>query len=160
MKDIFIDANIASKFANPPNEDYLKFIKWLEFEDESEPQNNAFLVVSSMIVTEYFAGCRNYNEGTSITAIYDKMQKGKRLNRKEKNEIDDFIKRNFTPKIWNDLRCKRRGSNDPKHIALILLSDRKMALTEDNDLLYDLLNFPKFKKIIKVARDPINLEYK
>lgn len=160
MKDIFIDASIAIKFAKPPNEDYLKLIRWLQFEDKTEPQNNAFLLVSKLIVNEYFGSCKNYNEGTSITAIYDKMQKSKRVNRKERSEIESFIKKHFTPKIWKSLRCKRRDTNDPKHIALILLSDRKMALTDDTDLLYDLLNFPKFKKIIKVERNPANLDYK
>lgn len=86
--DIFIDNNIASKFANPADPEYKELIRWLM----------------------------------------------------DNHEITE-------------------GQDDDRaYIPAVLLSDRKYALTYDENFTYDLENFPGFTVIVKSR--PEELPYK
>ena len=48
-KDIFIDTNVASKFSNPQDKEYIKLTQWLilfDRDDAGNKDNYAHLVVS------------------------------------------------------------------------------------------------------------------
>lgn len=155
MKDIFIDNSCASKhFSSPVDENYIELIKWIvKFEEGSE--NNAVLVISNKLLKEYYDSNRNASSPTSIPIIIAILTRQDRLNKKSNKELKDLTERIFSKKIQKKLRSNKK---DWSHIALVLLSCRKMALTEDENLAYDLLNFPKSKNI--VSNRPESLNYK
>jgi hypothetical protein len=159
MKDIFVDAQIANLFAEPPNEHYVKFICWLTGKKEENYAGEGYLVLSNKLINEYIGGCRLSSKETSIGAIIDLLIKKNRYNKFSAKEIKDFQSKHFSKKLWNELKSKRSGSCDPDHIAIVLLSSRKMALSQDENLIHDLLNFPKFKKKVVVGRSPEKVPY-
>jgi len=161
-KDIFIDADVANKFASTKDEHLLELINWL-----LESKNQSFLMMSDYLRNDCFKGNNHCSKEFSICTIYFQLQKDDRLNVKTKKEIKLFQQKFFNKKVWDKLKCttNKKGdkSNDPEHIALILLSDRRIALTEDENLLNGILDFP-MKGIggIKatVAKKPQELNYK
>jgi hypothetical protein len=154
-KDIFIDNNIASQyFSNPTNEEYKNLLDWLLTHDKKE-DNDAYLVVSPYLLREYHESNRNANSRTNIVKIVEELTKQERLILFTKKQIEGFQQKHFTNKV---LRRLLSNAKDRNHIPAVLLSDRKMALSEDNNFLSDLLEFPDFKPI--TAKRPENLDYK
>lgn len=51
-KDIFIDNNIACRFANPMDPEMKKLINWI-MKNEEGSEDNAILVVSDKLLHEY-----------------------------------------------------------------------------------------------------------
>lgn len=164
MKDIFIDADAATKLPNPKNAEYIELACWLYKFDPANKENCAHLVVSQKLVIDYFRGCGNSAKKNSIAAIYNQLDIEKRVIKKSASEIKKFKESCFDQNLWDKLRCKRKGSNDPDHIVTVCLSNRQIALTEDNDLLHDLLNLNfrkcRFELKIKAAKKPSELPYK
>lgn len=157
MKDIFIDNDVTTKhFSNPIDEDYKKLIDWLRtFNDDVE--NDAHLVLSNFLLREYHESNRNPNSQTNIISIIDEMIKNNRINRIGNKDIKDFQTRHFTKKNLSKLTSNAKDRN---HIPAVLLSERKMALSEDRRFLNDLLQFPGFKPIVSFSPDPERLPYK
>ncbi len=156
-KDIFIDNNIASKFSNPQDKEYIELTKWLlnyDLKDAKNKNNYAHLVVSNKLLKEYFDSAKNANSNTSIPMIIGILQSQGRLIIVKNQEIKDFKVTYFSKKIIRHLRC---NSKDREHLPVVLLSDRKYALTYDDDFSYDLLNFPGFN--VKVKKRPEDLPY-
>jgi hypothetical protein len=154
MKDIFIDTNIASRFCNPLDAEYKKLIKWLLHFDGSKPQENAALVVSRKLLSEYVASARETNAATSIPVIVDLLfQQGRRV-LITNDEIKQFKTKHFKKKVVNCLLC---NAKDRDHIPVVLLSNRKYALSLDDNFVRDLLKFPGFK--VQVAKRPEHLPY-
>ena len=154
MKDIFIDNNIASRYlSNPTEEEYLNLIDWLDTSSDLK-ENDAHLVVSRHLITEYHESNRNPKSRTNIIWILDRMTKRNRINPISNSQIDTFQKQHFTKKILKRLLS---NSKDRNHIPAVLLSDRKMTLSEDNNFLNDLYQFSGFNPI--TARRPENLNY-
>jgi hypothetical protein len=154
-KDIFIDNNIASQyFSNPTNEEYKNLLDWLLTHDKNE-DNDAYLVVSPYLLREYHESNRNANSRTNIVKIVEVLTKQERLILFTKKQIEGFQQKHFTNKV---LRRLLSNAKDRNHIPAVLLSDRKMALSEDNNFLSDLLEFPDFEPI--TAKRPENLDYK
>lgn len=154
-KDIFIDNNIASQyFSNPINEEYKKLIDWL-FTDNENEETDAYLVVSPYLLREYHESNRNANSRTNIIKIVEDLTKQERLNQFSKKDIEAFQQKHFSKKILKKLLS---NAQDRNHIPAVLLSDRKMALSEDNNFLSDLQEFSDFKPI--TAKRPENLDYK
>jgi predicted nucleic acid-binding protein len=154
-KDIFIDNNIASKyFSTPTDEEYKKLIDWLGTHDKEE-ENDAYLVVSPYLIREYNESNRNARSETNILNILIQLTKQGRLVHFTKKDIEAFQAKYFTKKVFKKLLS---NAQDRNHIPAILLSDRKMALSEDNNFLSDLQEFPDFEPI--TAKRPENLNYK
>ena len=154
MKDIFIDNNIASRhLSNPIDDEYEKLIKWLDRRSDVK-ENDAHLVVSRFLIREYHDSNRNPASKTNIIWILDRMTKEDRLCVIGKNAIDAFQKEHFSKKV---LKKMLSNAKDRNHIPAVLLSNRKMALTEDNNFAHDLVNFSGFNAI--VAKRPENLNY-
>jgi len=155
MKDLFIDNScVVKNFANPADEEYKALIKWLlDYEEDS--LNNAHLVVSNKLLNEYNRSSGGGSSMQNITTIVAILQRQGRLNKIENKDIKAFIKKHFTNKIKKKLRS---NAADHPHIATILLSERKLALTEDVGLWNDLLNFPGYE--VQVHNRPEKLPYR
>ena len=69
--------------------------------------------------------------------------------------MEAFQTKYFDKKMNRKLKS---NSKDRNHIPVVLLSNRKMALSEDNNFLDDLLQFSGFTPI--TAKRPENLNYK
>lgn len=153
-KDIFIDNNISPKLANPPDAEYKTFIQWLIAFDKENPEQNAYLVVSQKLLMEYMRSNQNASKGTNIVVIIGQLTKQGRLIKISNKQIKDFQKEHFTKKVIKKLRSNKE---DHDHIPVVLLSDRKYALTLDEKFAYDLLHFPGFTAT--VAHSPEGLPY-
>ena len=158
MKDIFIDNNIASRFATAKDPEYKKIIKWLlKFDKSISLENNAHLVLSNKILKEYYDSSRNARSATSIIAIIDIMTKDGRNRKSPKenynfysnNEIKEFRNTYFTNNIkkrfTNQFRNER--NRDLDHLPIILMSDRKKALIIDNEFRNLVNEFPGFNAV-------------
>jgi hypothetical protein len=157
-KDIFIDNNIASKFSNPQDKEYIKLTKWLltyDFNDAENKNNYAHLVVSKKLLVEYIRSNQNSFGGTSIPSIVAELQKQGRLTFKSNEEIKDFKEKYFTKTVEKKLKS---NNEDREHIPVVLLSDRKFALSLDENFIYDLLNFKGHTVTVKKKPQDLNYE--
>lgn len=155
MKDIFIDNDVTTKhFSNPIDEDYKKLIDWLQtFNNDVE--NDAHLVLTNFLHREYIESNRNPNSQTNIVAIINEMVIKDRIKRVSNQDIKNFQTKYYTKNVLKKLTSNAKDRN---HIPAVLLSDRKMALSEDTKFLNDLLKFSGINPI--VAKRPENLNYK
>lgn len=154
IKDIFIDNNVTKNFINPMDNEYKKLIQWLNIYNENDQLVNAHLVISNKLLGEYLATASHSDSPNNIVAIIDKMTREGRLINITSDQIKGFKKKYYTKKIRRILKC---NANDRNHIPLVLLSNRKMALTLDYNFLSDLLNFPGFS--VTGARRPQDIAY-
>lgn len=143
-KDIFIDNNIACRFANPMDPEMKKLIAWL-MKYEKDSDDNAILVVSDKLLHEYFASCQGAYGTTSIPMIVNKLTREGRLLKVSNGEIKEFQRDFFTKKVVKNLRSNQEDRN---HIPVVLISERKYALTNDEKFTYDLEHFPGFKVLV------------
>lgn len=146
-KDIFIDNNIASRFKNPADPEYIKLRDWLVLYreiKENEEDTNAHLVVSNKLLNEYSRSNQNIKDGQNIILIIARLQRQGRLIKIDNQAIKDFQQEHFTKKIQKKLSC---NEEDREHIPIVLLSNRKYALSIDDAFVTDLLNFPGFKAL-------------
>jgi poly-D-alanine transfer protein DltD len=153
-KDIFIDNNIASRYlSNPTLDEYKKLIEWLMMHQKNE-ETDAYLVISPFLLKEYIESNRNANSKTNIVQIIDLFTKQNRLIRFDKKQIEAFQTKHFTKKV---IKKMQSNAKDRNHIPAVLMSDRKMALSEDANFLEDLQQFTEFNPV--VARNPDDLDY-
>ena len=158
MRDIFIDNNIASKFSNPADPEYKELIRWLmDNHDiaEGEEDDRAYLVVSQKLLVEYARSCRDAAGKTSIPMIISQLTRDGRLERITNQQIKEFKNKYFTKSVERNLRA---NNEDRDHIPAVLLSERKYALTYDENLTHDLENFPGFT--VLVSKRPEDIPYK
>ena len=152
-KDIFIDNNIACRFSNPMDPEMKKLIAWI-MEYEAESQNNAILMMSDKLLREYGASCQGAYDATSIPTIIGKLTRERRLTKITNADIKGFQNIYFTKIVERNLRSNQEDRN---HIPVLLLSERKFALTNDRNFTFDLEHFPGFR--ILVSSSPENLPY-
>lgn len=151
--DIFIDTNIASRFTNPMDPEYIGLIQWLlNFNPSSN--RNAFLVVSQKLLAEYYRSSVHAHTHTCIAVIINTLLMQGRLTVITNNQIKNFQRTFFTKKILKDLRSNHEDRN---HIPVVLLSDRKYALAIDDAFCHDLTHFPGF--VVRVEKRPEKLPY-
>jgi hypothetical protein len=150
-KDIFIDNNISKNFANPLDPEYKKLIQWLMVFNPNDAGKNAYLMVSKKLIAEYIGTSGSASSLTNITIIIDKMTKEGRLVKISNEEIKDFKQKYFKNKKFT---CNKK---DQDHIPVVLLSDRKYALSIDDKFIRDLIKFPGFA--VLAAKRPEKLPY-
>jgi len=150
MKDIFIDNQCALRFSNPPNEEYKKLLKWLLTNNHDEPEKNAYLAVSKKLIGEYQRSCSPVSFRQNISTIINTLTTENRLNLITNEDIKKFKSLHFKKHIR--LTC---NYEDREHIPVVLLSDRKYALIQDNKFIKDLINFPRFRVIAKSSPELI-----
>ncbi len=156
--DIFIDNNIASKFSNPADPEYKKLIQWLMDNhkiEKGKDDDRAYLVVSNKLLQEYYRSCTAAKGATAIPMIIHRLTQEGRLVHFGKTQIDDFKNNHFTKTVEKKLRS---NAEDRDHIPAVLMSDRKYALTYDENFTYDLEHFPGFTVIVR--KRPEDIPYK
>src|SRR5947207_13567361 len=119
-KDIFIDNNVAKNFCNPVDQHYKVLVKWLF--------QTGCLVVSNRLISEYGRACGGSGSETSIFAIIDAQSRDGRLVRFRNAQLRALV---FTRAQLRRLRSNRA---DHTYLKLVILSDRKLALTYDANL--------------------------
>ena len=147
MKDIFIDNNIASRFAAPADPEYKSLIKWLiSFDKSILKEKNAHLVLSLKIQKEYLESSSLAKSKTSIAAVVNKLTKQGRINFFTNTEIKEFQNTHFTNKIKKRFKNQFRNerNRDLDHLPIILMSDRKKALIIDAEFRNLVNEFPRF----------------
>ncbi len=155
-KDIFIDNNVASKFSNPQDPEYIKLTKWLMFFDSKEENkdNFAHLVVSQKLLIEYFKSSKGATSSSSIPVIIDTLTREGRLIKFSVDEINTFKQVYFSKKVIKNFESNHQ---DWELLPIIFLSDRKFALSYDDKFTKDIESFPKFTAT--VAKRPEDLPY-
>jgi hypothetical protein len=156
-KDIFIDNNIASKFSNPQDKEYIKLTKWLLTFDASNIENKddyAHLVVSKKLLVEHIRSNQNAQGSASIPMIIAQLQKEGRLIIIKNDEIKNFKRAYYTKTVTKHLKSNHE---DREHIPLVLLSDRKFALSNDVNFIHDLKNCKGFT--VTIESRPEKLPY-
>lgn len=153
MKDIFIDNNIASRFKNPADPEYIKLKQWLLKSHENE-LDNAHLVVSNKLLNEYNRSNQHTKDGQNIAVIISILQKQGRLVFIRNQQINDFKTRYFTKKIEKNFKSNHE---DRDHIPVVLLSERRYALSIDDGFITDLINFPGF--VVLARKRPEEIPY-
>jgi hypothetical protein len=153
-KDIFIDNNIASRhFSNPTLDEYKKLIKWLMTHQKNE-ETDAYLVTSQALMMEYHRSNNGAHSTTNIVNIIGNLNKQGRLVRFEKKDIEDFKKKLMPDKVQKKLKCNKE---DRDLIPIVLMSDRQMALSEDEHFRNDLYKIAGFNPT--TASYPNDLDY-
>jgi len=155
MKDIFIDNCVTQNFCNPPDSEYKRIISWLRNFDQENNENNAYLVVCDRLLHEYDRTCGSNMLPTNLVVIISQLTKEGRLRRITKPQIKEFKKRYFKKKIINRFTC---NFEDRDYIPVVLLSDRKYALSLDNNFIFDLEHFPGFTVIARQRPQDIPYE--
>ncbi|KAA6344231.1 hypothetical protein EZS27_008124 [termite gut metagenome] len=157
-KDIFIDNNIAGKFANPQDAEYIRLTEWLMHYDVSKDSENkdeyAHLVVSNKLLKEYYRSSMSAQSDTTISVIIDKLTREGRLIIIRNDRIKEFKDKHYTKAVERKLHC---NNEDREHLPLVFLSDRKYALSYDGNFIYDLEYFPGFRVLVK--KRPEELPY-
>ena len=143
MKDIFVDNNIAQNFARAKDPHYKKFCVWL--------YNIGSLVVSNKLINEYKSSNRNCCSQLGIASIIDAQTRDGRLNKIENNQLRQF---RFQQNIERSFRSNRK---DHEFIKLVLLSFRKLGLTIDQNLAYDIKHYPRYS--CKISSRPERIPY-
>jgi hypothetical protein len=142
-KDILIDNMIAKNFCNPISEDYKKIIRWL--------QKDGSLVVCTQLLKEYSRSTAMCESPTNIWVIIEMQKREGRLNKIENSTIKAFV---FPKQIIKKLRSHNK---DWCIIKTVLLSDRKIALCKEDDVIFDILNFPGYSCC--VGKNPSLINY-
>jgi hypothetical protein len=125
MKDIFVDTCLAGHFANPVLEEYKDFIRWL--------WTDGSLVVTHQLLTEYIGSTGSSRSRTCLHVIVDHQTRKGRLNKIGKAQLDAF-----SLPVHKKYLCNWK---DRSHIKAVLLSFRRMGLTNDNAFRSDLESF-------------------
>jgi len=154
LKDIFIDNNIAKNFSNPLDCEYKKFIKWLLKYNPKNPLKNAYLVVSNKLLCEYSRTAGYPHSSINIIIIIDKCTREGRLNKISNSDIKNFKQKHFKKHVVQRLTCNK---SDWDHIPVVMLSERKYALSLDTNFRRDINNFPGFSAL--AAKRPQDIPY-
>jgi len=174
--DIFIDNNIVKNFASAKDFEYIKLIVWLmqlsKYEIDcifsklrtenkemlyslTNKDKKPYLAISKKLHEEYLGGAMQAKSFTAINNLLLRLKSdGNRFNEIKSVQIQEFI--NERRKIFDNLNYLKK---DKEHIPIVLLSDRKYALTYDKDFTDALINFPGYKDMVKVEKRPENLRY-
>ncbi len=140
--DIFVDNNVAKNFCNPVDLNYKDFIKWL-FEE-------GHLVVTNKIIHEYVSSTGGSPSPTNMVMIIDRLTRDGRLVKFSRQQLDEFV---FGRRIEGALRSNRK---DHPHIKAVLLSNRQLALSLDDNFRYDLNNFPGHRAVARERPEQLN----
>ena len=162
MKDIFIDNNVAKNFATPIDENYKALIIWIndydsELVDKDPVKKDDFahLVVSQKLLVEYLNSSKDCSKLNAMPSIINRLTQQGRIIKKSKAEINTFTAKHFSKKLIGSLLSNHE---DHCHIVTVLLSNRKLCLTYDENLAKDLNNFPGYT--VLVEKRPEKLLYK
>ncbi len=142
--DLFVDSNLSGHFAKPVKPEYRELIRWLNEE--------GCLVVCQSLIVEYHDAVRGATSPTTLVEIVNRLQREGRLRRFTKDKLREFL---IKPSVQRRL-CSNRADHDL--IKIVLLSDRKLGLSEDRNLARDINTFPGHQA--QVASTPSKIDYR
>ena len=142
--DLFVDSNLSGHFAKPVKAEYHELIQWL--------MKEGCLVVCQSLVREYVTAVRGADSDTMLPVIVNRLQRDGRLRRFSKHELQAF---RIPPSVQRRLRSNRA---DHDLIKIVLLSDRKLGLSKDQNLARDINTLPGHQA--RVARTPSEINYR
>ena len=90
------------------------------------------------LIKEYHAAVQGSTAQNTLVAIVNKLQRDGRLRRFSKKELQAF------PLPKSVRRRLRSNRADHELIKVVMLSDRKLALSKDRRLAQDINDFPGF----------------
>lgn len=142
--DLFVDSNLSGHFAKPVKPEYRELIQWLSEE--------GWLVTCQSLIREYHAAVRGATSQTTLVAIVGRLQRDGRIRRFSNKDLREF---SMSTAVQRRLR-----SNPADHdfIKVVLLSDRKLGLSEDRNLTRDINNYPGYQA--KIASAPSEIDYR
>ena len=153
-RDILIDNNVTKNFGNPLDSEYKKLVAWLIRHNADHPLNDAYLAVSNKLLCEYSRTSGYSQSLTNITVIVDILTREGRLNKISNSLIKKFKSKFFRKYVVQRLTC---NPSDWDHISVVMLSDRKYALSLDANFRSDVNNFPGFSAL--AAKRPQDIPY-
>ncbi len=148
MKDIYIDNSTLQKFKNGVSDEHWELGQWLITE--------GWLVWTAKIAREYLRSTRGARADENLLLLaVDHLTASGRLNTISNSALKNF---SFPKKEYRRMRC---NSEDHDNVKAVLISSRKLALTND-DALNDAINSSsKIKKIKpQASNSPSSLPYK
>lgn len=138
--DIFIDTNLAHNLINPMNDHFKKLYLWLYHEGA--------LAITKKLIAEYGQGNQN------LAVVVNYLTVKGRVNCISKQQLTNL---SIPKKIEKRLLSNR---SDHTHIKTVILSDRKIAISADKNLIDDINNYPKYQKIKACCADcPSKINY-
>lgn len=137
MKDIVVDTSTIIFLGNQSTPDFIKFFKWLRKEGA--------LAVSTYLLKEY-SGIGS----SEIAALLETLKHSQpsRYNNIPKREIDTFNDRHFKYTCHMKDRC---------HVKLVMLSFRKLALSQEDNFINDVNEFPRHRAL--ASKNPEHIPY-
>ena len=123
MKDIVVDTTVMRLLGGAGNPEFVDFFKWL--------RRDGVLTVSTYLLKEY-SGIGSQQ----IAALIETLRNSNpcRFNKIEKRTIDNFNDGHFR------YTCNVK---DHCHVKLVMLSFRKLALSQDLAFVNDVNEFPR-----------------
>ena len=154
MKDLLIDNDCASKhFATPVLDEYRELIRWImKFNNDAD---DCVLVVSQKLLAEYYRSSSNAESLTAIPQLLNLLTKQGRLIKISNSVLKETEKKLFTKKNLRSISCNKE---DFPHIIAVALSNRKLAISEDEKLRQSINNFPKLN--MQAFKRPSDFDYK
>ncbi len=143
-KDIFVDTNLAKNFCNPVDEVLKEFIRWLFYQGS--------LVVSNSVIREYSDACQKSASQSSILVIIAHQTRKRRLVKISNEALNEVVFEN------RELKAIKSNRKDHEHLKAVMLSHRRMALTNDKKFAHDVISLPRIKGT--AAAKPHDLEYR
>jgi hypothetical protein len=144
MKDIVIDSMIVKNFCNPLSVQYKELLSWLKDE--------GCLAICNYLYSEYCRSTGMSTSPTNICVIIDILTRDGRLNKKTNAEINAFA-------ISKGQERKMRShGKDRKIVICVLLSDRRFIISKEENVLYDVMNYPGYQ--CNAKKEPKMIPYK
>lgn len=142
--DLFIDADISGHIMKPLDDHYRDLIKWLYVE--------GCLVICRSLHNEYRKAVRESPSLRTLPAIVDRLTRARRLIRYSREELRGFrIKERIVKRLLSN-------RSDHDYIKIVMMSDRRLALSGDNKLRRDINNFPRYGA--QAYRHPGDFDYR
>ena len=101
-------------------------------------------MLSKKIRNEYLESSGAAKSKSNISTIVNMLTKQGRVNEFSTKQIKEFQNKHFKKRIVEKFKLNP-ANRDSNHLPIVLMSERKKALTIDKDFTNALLNFPKFK---------------
>lgn len=167
-KDVFVDVQIANRFAGANDTSYKQLIQHLLAGDKNNPES-CVLILSTKLINKYFAGSMVGKEGvspTSIRYILAYCIHNELFNSIGDDVVNGFYKKQFLTKGKKRMKKSKNGYNvkvneeDKYLFPLVFFSKRKKAIIRDKNFRDAVLNWSPFSKGVIAVDCPSKLDYK
>ncbi len=134
-RDIVVDTNVIRLYGTALDPAFRQFFTWLF--------RRGVLAYSQKLLGEY--GRLRSNE---VAALINHLMTGRRLQKYDRQVIENINDRHFR---------YRSNHADRWHVRLVMCTNRRLCLSQDQRLVSDVNRFPRFKS--KAAVHPNQLKY-